>query len=172
MSGKFHGTINPTTPRACGAIPLCAMSSSSITLRGKIEIREITEHCGKAKGFAGGVGQRLALLLGEQPRQFIGVGLNDLGDRLQRLARSASGVALQAGKAALAAATAFSNCALEARGATARTSSVAGLSTSICASPSSRRPLIKSLNVIGEPPAEFCACKFSPPVRDICMNNV
>src|SRR5438552_12931205 len=60
--------------------------------------------------------------------------------------RSAIGVLLHAGNAALAAATALSSCALEARGACANASAVAGLITSIAASPSSSLPSISILN--------------------------
>src|SRR5262249_4453450 len=59
--------------------------------------------------------------------------------------RSAIGLALQAGNAAFAAATALSSCAFEPRGHFASTSSVAGFSTSMVASPSSSLPLISTL---------------------------
>ena len=58
--------------------------------------------------------------------------------------RSAIGVAAQAGKAALAAATARFSCSFDARGDWATASSVAGLITGLDVAPSSSWPLINS----------------------------
>src|ERR1700754_4297264 len=60
--------------------------------------------------------------------------------------RSRIGLADQAGNAALAAAIASLSCARSARGASASTSSVAGLMTSSLATPGTSLPLISNLN--------------------------
>jgi hypothetical protein len=77
--------------------------------------------------------------------------------------RSSMVLALQAGKAALAAATAWSSWALEARGARPTGSSVAGLSTSEAASPSTSLPSMSILNAdMGFPPSRFSAGTAAP----------
>ena len=61
------------------------------------------------------------------------------------LRRSSIGVADQPGKAFLAAATAWSSWAFEARGHSASTSSFAGFSTDMVESPSTSWPSMRSL---------------------------
>ena len=60
-----------------------------------------------------------------------------------RRRRSVIGVAAQAGKAALAAATAASSWSLDARGQSVSTSSVAGLMTGMVVSPGTNAPPIR-----------------------------
>ena len=74
--------------------------------------------------------------------------------------RSRIGLADQAGNAALAAAIASSSCARSARGASASTSSVAGLMTSSLATPATSLPLISNLNSLIRSPR----CAMSNPI--------
>jgi hypothetical protein len=54
-------------------------------LAGQVHRGEVAAEGGQAVGLANGVLERLALFLGEQPAEFRGIGLDDVGDGVQRL---------------------------------------------------------------------------------------
>ena len=127
LSGKFHGTIRPTTPSGSRNVAADAAGGRNrvavVLVHGaRVEVEDLRHHA----DLAACAGDRLADVLRLDPRQLLVVLLDERRES-QQPARSAGATARQAGKASLARATASSVSSTPACGTSAIGSSVAGL---------------------------------------------